>query len=272
MIFGGKTKLNVYVLLGIAIIIFIILYLIYITWLRSTTTFPGIKEIGYFTEEPIDGNLSTSASISTSGFNQMLRNGFTFGFTLYLKTPENNYEGRRHIISLLNNKLSVFDGRSTSQTQDECMNKMINGKLSNTKNVNIPCVYLEKASTLNVLVSLVDGTNRVIEINNIEYNKILPIVIIFGLRHVEVYIEGKLHTTQQMPELINISALQSENANIQHGHCGGFSGYLFNAIIWNDILTPIQVDNYNDASKLLFEKRAKDVIFDVSKGMAVVCG
>jgi hypothetical protein len=262
----STSRLNLYVILGIAILIFIIIYVIYIGWVRATTSFPGINEISFFNNQPIDGSLSTSASISTSGFNQMIRNGFTFGFTLYLKTPENNYGQERHIVSLLNKTLPVYDPRNNANNND-CMESLRNN------NVNVPAVYLSNnGSSLKILINREDGINNIVEIPNISYNKVLPIVIIIGRRHIEIYIEGELHTTQQISKDINIDALKSEDATINVSTCGGFSGYIHNAIIWNDILTPIQVKNYNDSSKVLFEKNGNDNIYDITKGLSVVCG
>ena len=248
--------MNIYVIFGIAIILFILSYFIYISFFKRNISFNSINDIQFFGNKPNNGKLYYKGDLL--GFGRNISKELSIGYVLYLTSPENNVNHRRNIFTIYDSQIN----KSSNGCRENMDNYNLPTRIKSINGNNIPGIFASSyldvnGSTLQVGFQLVDGTIEYAVIDNIPYNKINVINYNIGDKYIEIYIDGKLAITKQFRKQIDYNVLQQSNTKIVSGYCEGFNGYLYNLVLWNKKLDINQLSKYVISSKIGYKNIVK---------------
>jgi hypothetical protein len=241
--------MNLYVIAGIIFIVLVLLYVIYLLFFKSSTSFDGIKDLRLLTEKPMSGRVQYKGDLQAFGSN--INNRMVVGFVLYLVSPENNINNRRNIFS-------IYDKQVPTPMPGSGCKERVNNYSTPGDAAEFPGVYLlEDGSTIQFVFQMEDGSTQMVTFPNFPYNKISVVNLFMDRKYVDIYLDGELAKTHQFTKTLDFRTIRKASASFVSGYCEGFSGYLYNVELWNKFLNKKQLLDYVTYSKTSYEAAAK---------------
>jgi hypothetical protein len=237
-------------------LIFLILYIVVVVdknkKVNNYIGIPFLETNIYKNNQPLNCK-NNPLIIDKKNILQNTNNGhFTYSFWLYVNGTNNDLSGDNWNSYRYGEWKSIFY-RGTSINSDDL-----------SKLVQFPGFWL--TPKLNNLVIVFQNSSEVerIEINNIEFNKWLNIVVVFEIKSVNIYINGKLdrvlNLSQYVSNMDQYNLYISNDKNASPTQQSGFAGSISELIYYNYALTNINVNKSYEYYKDIINKYQNNYI------------
>lgn len=238
-------------------LIFIILYIVIVVDKNKVVNnyigIPFLETDIYKNNQPLNCK-NNPLTIDKQNILQNTNNGhFTYSFWLYVNGTNNDLSGDNNWNSYRYDEWKSIFYRGTSINNNDL-----------SKLVQFPGFWL--TPKLNNLVIVFQNNSEVerIEIDNIEFNKWLNIVVVFEIKSVSIYINGKLdrvlNLSQYVSNMDQYNLYISGDKNSSPTQQSGFPGSISELIYYNYALTNVNVNKSYEYYKDIINKYQNNYI------------